>query len=355
MGIIKRSLAAFGRFLRIVGRSCYDMELYRTVRVRPWPQALRYFVVFNVLVVVLTLFDLAPTTFIALGHVKKYIAEKIPAGATLSVRSGILETNLPMPYDLGDAKTPLVIDTTVIGLDAWPDIAGDQGIVFGRDAVYIKKSADNRQVMAMKEIPDVSASKDLVLGWLDRNGVWLAAGAVIAFTLIYFLVSLASGIFFVILASLLAALFGALWRIRLSFGQWLAVGFHAVTLPTLINALFNEFGMTVPMVFTFLFFMVIVAVIADERAAPTSPAPAVQAAAVMAEPPSAAEPPEAAPKRRRAVRKAAKPRPRRRKAAPPSEPTPLAQEPPAPPSQAEPPAPPEQPPSPPAEPPSSQP
>jgi hypothetical protein len=321
MGIFKRSLAALGRFLKVVFRSCYDMEFYRAVRVRSWPQALRYFVAFNALAVLLTMFDLAPTTFIALGHVQKYIAEKIPVGATLSVRSGVLETSLPMPFNFGDDRTPLVIDTAVTGLDAQPDIAGEQGVVIGRDAVYIKKSPSDRQVMAMKEMPDFSASKDLVLGWLDSNGRWLAASAVIAFALMYFLVSLASGVVFVILASLLAGLFGALWRVRLRFRQWVAVGFHAVTLPTLINALFNEFGMTVPMVFTFLYFMIIVAVIADERAAPTSALAVVVAAAEGFALPTveAAVPP--APKKRQAVRKAARPRMRRKKSAsPPAEP-----------------------------------
>lgn len=339
MGTIQRALAALGRFLRTVFRSCYDMELYRDIRVRPWPPAFRYFVAFNLLVVVLTLFDLTPTTFMALGRVKKYVADKVPDGASLSIKAGVLETDLPTPYNFGDDRTPLIIDTSLSGMEARPPISGEQGVVFGRDTVYIKRSENDRQAMALKELPDIVLSKASVLAWIERNGGWLAAGVVVTFAVVYFLVSLASGAIFVLLASLLASFFGALWKVRLDFNQWLAVGFHAVTLPTLINALFDEFGMTVPLVFTFLFFMVIVAVIADERAAPTKPLPALAAIpespapAAPSEPPLPEQPPTR-PKRPRAARKPARTGTRKQKTPPPGQGTPSSppeEEPPPPP------------------------
>lgn len=318
MSFLKKNLNAFWRFLRTVGRSCYDMELYREVRTRPWPRALGYFTVFNVFIVCLTLADLTPSSFIALKQGRQFIADNFPAGAAVEVRSGKLETNLPSPTRIGDGRTSVVIDASVSGLGAQPEFDSEAGFLLGRDVMVIQRSANDRRTVALSELPDFAVTRETALDQIDRYGGWMVSAAMLLFGILYLLTSFIGGVIFVLFTAVVAALFGAMWKIRLGFGQWVAVGFHAVTLPTLANALFNEFGMNVPLVFTFLFFMIVVAVIADERSSPTG-----GSSAAVAPPPTPAGPSSPAkPLRRRPVarKKPAKPRTRRRPpAAPPPE------------------------------------
>jgi len=324
-------LSAFGRFFRTVLRSCYDMELYREVRTRPWGRALGYFVLFSVFIVAVALVDMVPSSWSALKQARQYVADKVPAGASISIKAGKMETNLPSPTDLGNDQLAVIIDPSVAGLDADPAIRSKAGFLLGRDVIVIKDSDKEKRALSLSEMPDVAVTKESALAWIDRSSPWLVAAAAAAFAVIYLLASLSGGVMFVLLASAIAALFGAMWKARLRFGQWVAVGFHAVTLPTLANALFDVFRLNVPWVFTFLYFMVIVAVIADERAAPTSP-PETAAAAVLppltgpAVPPPASgeEPaavrPVAGPAKSKPAKKPAAPRARKKSPPPPAEP-----------------------------------
>jgi len=55
----------------------------------------------------------------------------------------------------------------------------------------------------------------------------------------------------------------------LTYSQWLAVGLHAVTLPTLIDYVFGLFSLQVPFASTVVFLMFMLAVAMDERSRPT--------------------------------------------------------------------------------------
>ncbi len=316
---MKKILNAIGRFFRTMVRSCYDMELYRQIRTAPWTKAFYYFILFSLFIVVTTLFDVAPSAWSGLKQARQYVVDQVPAGASVAIKAGQMETNLPSPTYLGNDQLAFVIDASVSGLAAQPDIESGSGFVLGRDVLVVQESAAERRIIALSELPDLTVTKEAALSWFDRYGRWVVAAAALFFGLAYLLASLSGGVMFVLLASLIAALFGALWRVRLRFGQWVAIGFHAVTLPTLANALFGAFGLDVPLVFTFLYFMVVVAVIADERAAPTSAVLAAPDVAASAAPPrSPPGEPVAAPsvpgpaKPKPAARKPAKPRVRKK-------------------------------------------
>ena len=331
MDRLKKILASLGDFFRTVLRSCYDMELYREVRTRPWTRSLAYYFLFIVFITAAALAAVIPSSWSALKQARQYIADKVPAGASVAIRSGKLETSLPSPTDLGTDKLALIIDAAVSGMDAQPVIKSGSGFVFGRDVIVIKESAGERRVMSLADMPDLALTKDSVLSWFDRYGGWLVAAAALGFVVAYVLTSLSGGVAFILMASLVAALFGSMWRARLRFSQWVAVGFHAITLPLLANMLFDAFGLNVPMVFTLLYFMVIVAVIADERASPTA-APAVSGMTPPVGPvvprPAASEGVPAAapakpPRTRPAGAKPSKPRARKKPPVPPDEKPPV--------------------------------
>ena len=274
MDHLKLILASLSSFLRTVIRSCYDMELYRGVRTSLAAAAFRYFAALNLLLVILVLCDLTPAAFVGLRDLRSFVSDKLPSGASLTLKAGQMSSGLPQPFALGDDRTPVVIDTGLTGLEPPASFTAETGVLVGRDAVFIKRAAGDVRTSPLKDLPDFSVTRDQALGWLARGAGWVLALALLFFALVYYFASLLGGAVFVIVMSPLALFIGRLWKLRLSYWQWVAVGFHAMTLPALVNWLFDEFGSTVPLAFTFLFFMVIVAVIADERASPVDGQPA---------------------------------------------------------------------------------
>ncbi len=269
MSIVNR----FGQFISDVGHSCYDMELYRRVRTRPLSVAVGYFAAFGLLASLLTLTLVLPSLGLALRDVRAYVSGHLPSGSLVQLRSGELSSNLSQPYNFGSDKTPFVLDTTITGLAFPESVKFDTGVLLGRDAMFFKRSASELRTYTYKGMQDFSLTREDASGWLDRYGAAAVAGLAAAFFVLYLLAMLVSTAFFIVLAAVVSLLIGLLWKVRLTYAQWLAVGFHAVTLPIILDAVFSAIGLNIPFVFTFVFYMFTVAVIADERSHPVAAGP----------------------------------------------------------------------------------
>jgi hypothetical protein len=281
---MKKLLEKLGRFLNVVGKSCYDMEFYREVRTRPTAKALAYLAKFIVFLAVAGVLFFGPAAFRAVGEARQWIGKNLPDGASFQVADGVFSTGLPVPYKIGDGDA-LVIDPGVLG-GAFPTEAYPKArVIIGRDAIFFRGDDVELRTYLLKETPDISLTKERSLVWLDKYGTAVVAGALLLVAVLEAAVAFVGLAIYALTLALLALFAGRIWKIGLRYGQWLAVAFHAVTLPTLADIFIGSLGGRIPFSFSVLFVLFIGAVIADERSNP------VAAAAPPPPPPPADTPP----------------------------------------------------------------
>jgi hypothetical protein len=298
MNAIKRSVDALGRFFVTVVRSCYDMEFYRAVRVRPWTRALSYLVLLQLAIGGLGAALVAPTVLRVKDEVAGAIDRRFPDGAELRVRSGKLIANFPTPLEVGTDDLPVVIDPSHVGMSP-PERFEDKenGMLVGGDAVFAWQRGTQWRTYPLSEFPDGTLTKRQALDWIAAYATPILLAGIVLATGFYVIFVSIGGVLYVAIAALAAMLLGRLWKVRLPYGRWFAVGLHAVTLPILVNIASGAAGVDIPFAFTFITFMFFFAVVADERSNPV--APDAPPASAPKEPP--AGPPAPKPKRGRRI------------------------------------------------------
>jgi len=249
------------------------MEFYREVRTRPWADAFKYATVFFVLITFAVTLLIAPSSFSFLSDTKNEIREQIPDGTTFEIKDDNFSTSLEPATEFGSEEFILTIDDTVYGKD-FPKAFEDRvGIFIGRDAVFIQEPDGSREIIPFDESPELAFTKEDMLRWIGSYGVPVVLLLLWLVWLFSFLFSWLGGLLFVLFMSLISSLAGRVWKLNLNYYQWLAVGFHAITLPTILDFIFSSFGLEVPFLVPVVFFMFIFAVLSDERARPVKPKP----------------------------------------------------------------------------------
>jgi len=257
-------------FFRAVLRSCYGLEFYRRVRVGTVGAALRYAVAFYLLLTLVFGLTVVLPGALHLSRVTSDgIGDWLPPESSFEISHGQFGTNLPpgTEFDLGDVE--LVMDQTVEGRE-FPLFFDDRtGALIGRDSIFAQRSDGRREVTPLSDLPDFSVTREemqsTVAAW-KWPIVGIALVLVMMFKFVFGLLVLATD---VVVVSLLALLLGRILRLKLTYSQWLAVGLHAVTLPTLIDYVFGLFSLQVPFASTVVFLMFMLAVAMDERSRPT--------------------------------------------------------------------------------------
>lgn len=295
-------LQRFRLFGQAVVRSCYDMEFYRRAREERWTRGLTYFLKLMLLVTIVTAMFLAPTILSGLGQLREYISEKVPDGATLSIDGGQLHTNLTQPLNLGSKDEAVVIDTSVTGMDFPRQRVGQNGLLIGQDAIFMRQNGTEERTYSLSEFPKFSVDKAGALDWLERAVVPTAIVLTLVLSLFYFFGVSIGNLLFVLIGAALTQLFARLWRVQLEFRQALAMALYAITLPMAVGALFDSLGWRQVPVFPVVFFMIMAWAVADERtrqlgAAPVPPpdAPLLPPWGPPSEGPPPSEPPSPPP------------------------------------------------------------
>jgi hypothetical protein len=298
--MLKRIGESFKKFGQAIGRSCYDMDFYREKRTEPWSQGLLYFLRLMTVVSIVTALFLGPVIYGGMSEFGRYIGERVPDGASVTLSQGQLSAALDMPLELSepdDEGGALIIDTTYEGLDFPRDRLGEDGLLVGRDAMFLRQNGFEERTYNLKEFPDFSVNKNQVLGWI-RAYTWpLTFGLSVGLALIFFLGVSFGNVLFVLFGALVAMLMARVWRVRLEYREWLSVSFYAVTLPIALGMVFDSLGWTQVPVFPVVFFMIIAAVVADERARSATSVPPPTPPSLddlndpPVEPPSQPEPP----------------------------------------------------------------
>jgi len=255
-------------FFITLGKSCYDMELYRRVRSGSWTGALAYAAIFFALLSVALTLAAIPGSYKLLGDLEKGIGEQIPDGAAIETKDGQFSTTMAPGTEFGGEDFVVAVDGGVFGKDFPQSFEGRTGVLIGRDAVFSQDEDGSREIMPLEGAPNVKLTKEMITGWVASYGPLAVAGLLFMFLGMHYSFTLMGALVYVAVYALLALAVGRLWKVRLEYRQWFAVGLHAITLPTLIDYLFGFLDLNVPFAFTVVFFMFMVAVIADEKARP---------------------------------------------------------------------------------------
>ncbi|HTK04538.1 MAG TPA: DUF1189 family protein [Candidatus Eisenbacteria bacterium] len=274
---------AIGAFFISVVKSCYDMEFYRKVRSRPWPHALKYAALFHAALAMFATAMLGSYLFGAETAFIAHVSRTFPNDARLEVKSGHLSTNLPEPFEAGSKWIRVIIDTSVVGFDVPERYEGVDGVLVGKDAIFMPKPnftnksfVTQRRVYRMEEFSEFTVTKAELLEWMRAWGGLFILGGLVCFAVMYWLFMLVVSVLYAMIASLIAMVLGVLLEVRLSYEAWFAVGLHAVTLPLLVSLAASAMDVRIPFAYTFIFLMFIGAVLIDERNQPVSAGPGKQ-------------------------------------------------------------------------------
>jgi hypothetical protein len=271
--IIMRFSERIKRFFVTIGQSCYNMELYRQVRSRSWVSALGYSAAFFALVSFVLTLATVPGSFSLLSELEQAVMEQVPEGADFTIKDGKFSTGLQPGTEFGDEQFVFVLDDSLEGLEYPKAFENRIGAYVGQDAAFVQSEDGVREIMPFEEAPEVSLTRESILQWISDYGVLAVSGLLVLFLGLHYSLSVLGALFYVVLMSVLVMLIGRVWKVRISYAMWFAMGLHAITLPTLIDYVFGFLGLDVPFAFSAVFFMILFSVIADERAKPVIPAP----------------------------------------------------------------------------------
>ncbi|MBN1585007.1 DUF1189 domain-containing protein [Candidatus Uhrbacteria bacterium] len=257
-------------FGRTVWKSFYDMEFYRQVRTGPWVRGLVHFMKVSAVFALVMAAVSGPAAYVGLREISRQVTERVPENASLSLAGGQLSAALPMPFvvfgDDGEGGAgAVVLDTSVTGLDMPRDRVGEGGVLIGQEAVFFRSKSEER-TYPLGEFPSFSVNRRQVTDWIARFSLPVSFGLAVGIGLMHFMAVFFGNFLFVLFGAGLACLFGRIFRIRLHYRQWLAVGFYALTLPLILSAFFDVIGWRTVPVFSVVFFMILASVMADERA-----------------------------------------------------------------------------------------
>lgn len=265
---MKKFAAAISRFFREVGKSCYDMEFYRAVRAEsPWRSVAYAAKLFGFLAALGAIVFVPGLIAMREGFVS-HVTTRLPDGARFELSADGLSTNVQVPFDLGVEGTPLLIDTSVQGTE--PPSAAKSALVLGAHAAFFPKDDGGIQVVPYTDLPRFAVTKTDIVSTLEKIGWPVAALIAITLVLAWAVSSMFGTSGYVLLLSALAWVAGRAAKVPLRYPQWVAVGFRAITLPTLLMIAFGATLGRIPFISTVIYAMIVVAVIQDERANPSS-------------------------------------------------------------------------------------
>lgn len=243
------------------------MEWYRTIRTRPWQVSARYLFSFLVLLAFAIALVILPAVTRIPGAVRERISGSFPEHAEFTLKEGKLSANFGMPVDIGVEGFPVVIDTSAEVADG--DEVPEGGFLIGRESVFYRQDSEIVEAFDLSGFPDGTLDRAQAGDLLDRYGALIVAVALTSFVFAHLIFLALNTAVFILFTALLAMYIGRLWRVRLYYDQWISVGFHAVTLPVIIDHFFWAFSSRIPFAFSFIYFMFVMSVIADERTRPT--------------------------------------------------------------------------------------
>lgn len=245
------------------------MERYRVFRVKPLSSAIRYFAALSLVITVIVIVGFAPKMMGIFRIVRDDVVRVMPEGAEFTIKDGRFSTTIPTPYSKDIGSLTLVMDDSLQGTEL-PDGAYEQEFiaVIGQDALFLVQEDYETQVYPFAERDDVSMTRESLLDWFRTNTFTATLSVLVVFGSVYFLFTLFGVGVYIFVTSTFVLFLARLWKVRLRYVTWVAIGMHAVTLPLVVDLVFGSFLRRLPVLFTVLYLMIIIAVVVDERAHP---------------------------------------------------------------------------------------
>jgi len=153
----------------------------------------------------------------------------------------------------GDDSFVVALDTTAtstVVLDSFLEQAGQSGILLAADRIeLVDGSTGQHKIQYWKNVPDYSLNKAAVVGAAEK---YLGPGWLAVFALLFFVVvllgSVLAQIVLVFSVALIVFVIAKVRRQTWRFKELFTVGLFAITLPTIIAAIFTLLGIGTPLV-----------------------------------------------------------------------------------------------------------
>jgi len=215
--------------------SLQDLKYGQIIIKKTVRQALWYWTKYLFLIAAIgVILAIAALTYYA-PQLPKLLAGQIP-DIDLTIRNGLASTTVRQPFVAGDGKFIFILNTTgkLEDLDKYP-----AGILILEDRIVAKKDTADVRIYPLKDFPDGTFTKPVILDWLKRNqlsvfgvgfaAILLAAVFITSFTWIWKIGGIA-------ISTLLIWVVSRLIKRAISIPDSLKLVLHASVLPILISA-----------------------------------------------------------------------------------------------------------------------
>ncbi len=199
----------------------------------------------------------------------KRVASYYPAELTLSIKSGVISTNVSEPYII-KSKT-LGIETerghlNAVVIDTRNSFTRelfeqyDTNVWVGKDFVVTAKDSSRFELTDMSQVHDLTLNQEKLFSWADIiGGYHLAISlSLFALLLIAFLSYLSAHLILFFITSLLVLGIVKLKKIELSYKNCYQIVLHAATVPLILETVFILSGVVSPFPFFFSLILLII-------------------------------------------------------------------------------------------------
>ena len=215
--------------------SLQDLKYGQTIIKKTVGQALWYWTKYLLLITALGVTLAIAALAYYVPQLPKLLQDQIP-NLDLTIKDGQASTTVQQPFYAGDDKFIFILDTAgkLEDLDKYP-----AGVLILEDKVVAKKDSGDIRVYPLKDFPDGSFTKAVVLDWIKNNQLTiLGLGAVTVVFLGLFITGLTwiwkvSGL---VIFALLVWVASRLIKRTVSIADSLKLVLYASVLPTLIGA-----------------------------------------------------------------------------------------------------------------------
>lgn len=214
--------------------SLQDLKYGQTIIKKTVGQALWYWTKYLLLIAIVgVILAIAALTYYA-PQLPRLLDDQIP-NLDLTIKDGQASTTVQQPFVAGDDKFIFILDTTgkLEDLDKYP-----AGILVLADKVVAKKDSADIRIYPLKDFPDGTFTKTLVLDWIKNNQLTiLGLGTAVAIFLGLFITGLAwmwkvSGL---VIFALLVWVASHLIKRTVSVADSLKLVLYASVLPILVS------------------------------------------------------------------------------------------------------------------------
>ncbi len=188
-----------------------------------------------------------------------------PAELTLTVKGGVISSNVTEPYFIkaeGDkeGRENLVVIDTKNDFNRELFTKYDVGVWVGKDFAVSAKRKSSVEITDLKQMPDFVLNQEKLTSWADKIGSYHFLLSIGLFFLIFFAFMgfFTLKLIWLFIMALIIFLYCKARKISMSYKKSYQIALHAVTVPVILSSIFIISGIQEP--FTFFFTLILLAI-----------------------------------------------------------------------------------------------